>query len=260
MTCEEAARLIHARLDGELADDDARALAGHVAGCPRCAQLEQSLHRLDGDLRACLTALEPPTALPARIKQEASQARPLRRSPWRWAGWAAAAVIAGAALWAVIPRSPRPLVEVTHCGHPLHVFADGATVSRTVQAGQPLRERDVIWGADDSWISLRFRDGARLDLSEDAVVQIEGNSVTICKGSVRADLRECDEPFAVVSPWGRIEGTGARLSLAMAPDDGSARISVTEGSARIISDRGETVLGKGDSVRLPSPEHQTTVL
>lgn len=260
MTCEEAAQLIHARLDGELADGDARALAEHVAGCPRCAEFEQSLHRLDSDLRACVAALKPPRALPERIKHEAPRARPFRRSPWRWVGWAAAAVIAGAALWAVNHRSPRPLVEVTHCGQPLHVFADGATVSRTVEAGQPLQERDVIWGANSSWVFLRFRDGARLDLSEDAVVQIDRNSVTISKGSVGADLRECGETFAIVSPWGRIEGTGARFSLAMAADDGSGRVSVAEGSARIISGQGEIVLRKGDSIRLRSPEDQTAVL
>ena len=114
MICEEALLLMSARLDGELTPDEEAALAEHLAVCPACAELMESMRGLDTQLA---TLREPaPEGLKKgvlyRIDQATGKARPARRG-WFGPGAALGAVAAVLVLLVGLRVIPFPFGDST---------------------------------------------------------------------------------------------------------------------------------------------------
>jgi len=252
MTCKQARRLIHLQLDGELTEADRCELDRHLAACGQCARLAQELRQLQGALREGLAATSPQAGLVTAIERRLSRRQPRRRvSRWPYA-LAAAAVAAAAIVCAVALRhTPASAAAVVASGPgSLHVFPPGSKLAHTAEAGEALAEEAVAWGTDEARVSLEFADGARLDLSKDAVVQMGRRSVTLFKGGVDADLSEARGRFSLSTPWGVCNGAGAVFSLTTSPTEQSARLVVTEGTVSVRTNGRDRVLEAGDSILL----------
>lgn len=262
MTCKQARRLIHLQLDGELGEAERRELDDHLAGCAHCARLAAELGRLEGALREGLAAPVPQADLVAGVRQQVAPTRPARRASWRPYALAAAAVAVAAIVYAVAlrPSGPQPPAVVAGGGQSLHVFTPGSKVAHTAEVGEPLEERVIAWGADESRISLRFADGARLNLSKNAVIRIGRQSVTLFKGSVHADLSATDQPFALLTPWGVVGGSGATFSLTALPAQQFARLVVIEGAVSVRSDGRDSTVEARHSVLLRPVSSKVLVL
>lgn len=252
IACRQAHRLIQLRLDGELSDAHARQLEQHLAACAHCTRLAQDLGRLDGALRQGLSLPTPPPGLVEGVREHAARTRPRRLASWRPPALAAAAVVVAAIVYAVAVRhsGPQAPAIVAGTGGALHVFAPGARVAHAAEAGEPLQERTVVWGTDESRIPLQFADGARLSLSQDAVIRIGRRSVTLFKGSVHADLSRTQEDFALATPWGVVGGSRSSFSLTASPAHGSARLVVVEGAVRLRTNGRERLVQARRSVVL----------
>jgi hypothetical protein len=252
MTCRQAHRLIQLRLDGELADAHARQLDQHLAACAHCARLAQDLGRLDGALREGLSLPIPAAGLAEGVRERAARTRPRRVASWRPLALAAAAVAVAAIVYGVARHhsGPEAPAVIAGSGQSLHVFAPGAKVAHAAETGEALQERTVVWGTDEARIPLHFADGARLSLSEDAVIRIGRRSVTLFKGSVHADLSRTQEDFALATPWGVVGGSRSTFSLTASPGVGSARLVVVEGAVRVRANGGERVIQARRSVLL----------
>lgn len=72
MDCEEAALLITALVDGELAVDDVSRIEAHLAGCDDCAQRRRLEERLKAFLRSRASALRTPDGLEAHVRSALS--------------------------------------------------------------------------------------------------------------------------------------------------------------------------------------------
>ncbi len=257
--CERARMLMHLRLDGELPDDDASALAEHVARCADCRAVDADLRQIDAALREGLAACEPPAELADRVRERLERARPARRP---WATWLpAAAVFLIAAIGLLVmhptlrPGPPPAPAMVVSGGDSIHVFEPNEKVAQAGHTGTPLREESVAWGLGGSTIALQFTDGARIDLSDEAVVRIGRDSMDLFKGGLRADLSDASEPFTVVTPWGEVRGQGAVFHLHSQIGEETAQLAVSIGEVTVEGQGWTRTVSEGQSVALkPDPE------
>ncbi len=267
LDCQQARRLIHLRLDGELADDDASRLDGHLTRCTRCRRALYELTRIDAALREGLAAAEPPPRLAARVRARLAEAPAVRPA---WAAWlpAAAALLlaAGLVLFGLSRLGthdgqrpgPAPLVApavVISGGDAIHVFEPNQKTAQPGHTGEELQEQSVAWGLGGSAISLQFAGGARITLSDEAVVRIGRDSVDLFKGDLNADLSDATGPFTVATPWGEMSAEGAVFDVSSRADEETAQLSVVQGEVAVESRDLQRTVGAGETVRLnPDPE------
>ena len=100
MNCHEAARLIDAYVDDELAAAEAALVADHIEGCPMCRQRVAEREWLKPLVRSM-----PYHAAPARLRAAVAAARPQPRRSWHGLAWAAGLAIAVTAAGAVGVRA-----------------------------------------------------------------------------------------------------------------------------------------------------------
>ncbi|MGD9497224.1 MAG: zf-HC2 domain-containing protein [Armatimonadota bacterium] len=254
LDCDAAREMIHLRLDGELSGEQAELLGAHLASCGSCRAFEAELGRIDAALREGLAAAELSVELAPRVRARLAPRPQVRRA---WATWLpAAAAFVLAALGVVValsrgaPRAEAAPAVLISGGDAIHVFEPHQRTAQPGRTGEALREESIAWGAGGETVGLQFAGGARIDLGEEAVVRIGRDSVDLFKGSLRADLTRAKGTFAVVTPWGKVSGTGALFVVYSNPDGATARLSVVSGRAQ-VEERG--------SVRLVE-EGQTIVL
>ena len=107
MTCDEAAILIHALVDGELDAVHAREVETHLADCPRCAAQLRGI----GDMKNALSSGELRYTAPPRLRQRIEAALPQPRASDRRAvlkGFAmgsAMSALAATGLMAIVLRN-----------------------------------------------------------------------------------------------------------------------------------------------------------
>lgn len=263
LDCESARRFVHLELDGELHEDDSRLLEEHIEHCEGCRQLREDLQRVDAVLREGLGAIEPPEPSVEATRQRISRSR---RSRVLWSTWlpaAAAFLLVAAALLVAVPRLQRPEgpppapAVVVSGGDAIHVFEPNEKTAQPGRTGTPLQERSVAWGLGGEPIALEFVGGARVSLSDEAVVRIGRGSVDLFKGDLRADLTQTDEDFTVVTPWGEFSGSGSIFLVHSEADGSAARVTAVSGAVTVKSRGSERSLPEGETVTLkPDPARQ----
>ena len=95
MTCEELNGMLDRLMDGELSEDERRAMTEHGAGCPDCAEAIRATLQMKALFEEMEPEVDVPLAVQARwrgaVREEA--ARQKKRRLTRWIGSAAAAVV-----------------------------------------------------------------------------------------------------------------------------------------------------------------------
>jgi mycothiol system anti-sigma-R factor len=119
MDCRDAARLIEAYLDGELARDDARALEAHIDECPDCRAALEALGKLRHAVRAEAPHYSAPESLRERIRRASRAMRRSRVSAWwRLAAACLVAFIAGGVVtWIARPSAGDQLSRDLFASH-----------------------------------------------------------------------------------------------------------------------------------------------
>jgi len=262
--CQWAIELIHLQLDGELAQADTHRLQEHLLQCASCREQAEQLRAAGDTLRAALGELPLPPDLELRIQAavRAPVPRPSALPRLAW-GLAAAAAVAVAVYLGGhlrgLDAAAAPAV-VARGGEGLHIFADNSTVARPARTGEPLPEDAVAWGASEGTTALRFRGGARLELSREAVVKIGSDSITLIKGGLYADLTEVADDFQVITPWGTVGGRGSAFALISGGSAEDARLLVSVGEVRIEANHRVRVAREGESLILGPDTSRVLVL
>jgi hypothetical protein len=266
LDCEVAERLIHLKLDGELRGDDACLLAEHIERCEDCRRLHDELAQVDAALREGLAALEMPEPDVDGTRQRVEDSR---RSQVVWSRWlpAAAAVLLIATVTLIaLPRLGGPggvmaaPATVVSGGDAMHVFEPDQRTAQSRQTGTELSEHSVAWGLGGEPILLEFVCGARVGLSNEAVVRIGRQSIDLFKGGLRVDLKDAGEDFTVVTPWGEFSGPGSLFIVHSDANGGSARITIYSGEVSVTSRGARRVLSEGQAATLkPDPDRAITL-
>ncbi len=264
--CESARRLIHLRLDGQLGEDDARLLSEHIEGCAHCRRLQGQLEGVDAALREGLGALEVRDPDVAAVR---SRVRRARRPAALWTTWlpaAAAFVIVATAVLLAVPGRQAPEIilaapaMVVSGGEAIHVFEPDQRTAQSRETGTELQEDSVAWGLGGDPIALEFLNGARVGLSNEAVVRIGRTSIDLFKGGLRVDLEDAGDDFSVITPWGEFTGPGSLFMVHSDANGGSARLTVYSGEVT-VSSRGTTrVVREGQALTLQPDPHRTITL
>ena len=265
LDCERAMHLLHLKLDGELREDDARLLAEHIEGCEHCRRLQDELERVDAALREGLKAIEAPEPAVAATRQEVHRARRARSRWYTWLPAAAAFLLVALVALLVIPGLQGPVAEaapatVVSGGDAIHVFEPNEKTAQAGRTGTELQERSVAWGMGEEPIALAFAGGARVGLSDEAVVRIGRDTIDLFKGNLRADLTNTEKEFSVITPWGEFTCSGALFLVYTDTNGGAARVSVISGDVTVARGGRERVLSENESITLEPDPKQTIAL
>ena len=265
LDCANAERLIHLKLDGLLEKEDAALLAEHVEHCEHCRELQEQLGRVDRALREGLGAIQYPEPDIDVTRQKVQKARKTRRAWTVWLPAAAAVLLVATIMLTSAPGLNGPAVSaapatVVSGGDAMHVFAPDEKVAQPGETGDELQERSVAWGLGGNPATLQFVGGARVGLSNEAVVRIGRDSIDLFKGGLRVDLKEAEGEFVVVTPWGEFSGPGALFMVRAAEDGGSASVTVSTGEVTVESRGAKHVLTEGETETLQPDPSQTISL
>lgn len=271
LDCEDAQRLIHLDLDGEIPPDERKRLEEHLASCPHCRAAQEELSAVDSRLRDALSGIEPPAGL-VRSTRRRMMAEQRRRSLLRVVLPAAAAfVLVGTALWFAFGHLDTGRRQITLAQHgapavvlsggdAIHVFEPHERVAQPGQTGAPLPEDSVAWALGEDSTRLAFAGGARVDLSGEAVVRIGRDRIELFKGHLRADTTEAEGPFTISTPWGDVT---CRDGIVVVRSDGDGRTAyarVIAGSAVVTADDRQQTLKAGESRRMRIDPDREVVL
>jgi hypothetical protein len=266
MTCDQAANLLSRRLDGDLAGDDADALAldAHLAECAECRATAEALQLQDA---ALVRAFAPRRAAAQAVVERLAPALAPRR-PRRSRLWVplASAIAAGILLAAVLLR-PRdvaptapPVAQVTLTTGNVFTCPSHVLEWRPVTAGTTLTDGSRVRTAAAARLELRLADGAQVRLNGSTEARlVTGPAVELKSGQLWSAVPEQARPLRVTVPP---ETDAARRTalVALTPPGAktdfactgtAAVLTAVQGSATVI-DRtgGETEVPAGEAATL----------
>lgn len=262
--CNSAIRLTHLKLDGDLPREDARLLQRHLESCEQCQRSSAELADVAEALRSGLASAPPPADV-CRTRREVELSRMRRDLFSSWLPAVAAFIlVAGAIHFFFSGRTATPVnvapAVVVSGGEAVHVFEPNQNVSQPGRTGVELQEHTVAWGLSDAPIALRFASGAQVELSNEAVVRIGRDSLSLFKGDLRADLTETSESFTVATPWGEFAASGAIFHVHSDAEDSSAVVRVVSGEVRVEQQGWSRVIDAGGQLTLKPDPHRAIIL
>ena len=175
MTCETALPLLYDLVDGEIARDDAVAVALHLAACPSCAQSLAQMKAAEA-LYAAKTPVEPAPELARRIAAAVeADAAPARPSAVRGLGVAAAMSAVSAVAALVLERGSPGSVS----GLAARIGAAVATALASVRLeGAP--DAAAAWSRLTTWLATPAALGSSVALLAALVaLQVGGSALVL---------------------------------------------------------------------------------
>ena len=150
MTCEQALTLLSAGLDGALSPAERAALEAHLADCPDCRRLRESLTRLEKQVAALR---EPaPAGLKRgvlyRIDQATGKAKPTRS---RWFGPGTALGAVAAVLILLVGLNVIPLRNGYQAAMPAATRAAGAAETAAPDTAKDWDAPSIAGSPDAAW-------------------------------------------------------------------------------------------------------------
>jgi hypothetical protein len=156
----------------------------------------------------------------------------------------AAAVLVAVLLW---PAQEERSLPPTAQARVIELFGEAKVITASGEvvplvAGQEVGQGNILsTGKEDSFVSLRYPDSTRLELSADTTVQLpgrgkarasEGKRVFLFQGFLRAVLpRQQGAPLILANPQVEVSAGGSRVSFWSLPDE--TRIESEEGQLRL---------------------------
>jgi hypothetical protein len=244
MDCEQAVKLISARVDRELAADDRAAVEDHLVNCPSCRATADAFALQHDDLRVAFAPRRrAAAAVGMRIRRDFTNPKPLRR---RKSGSIAIRIVAfmlgvaaAVCIYVALESRPKPIPPAKA---PLAASVNSSKLpdpvsGRLVPRPAPARVKPVaiVVGAE---IETKAGEQRRLALPGGGVLFVDQKT----RGMV-------DGPGEVTLVAGAICCDGTKLTIktpdrAVALDEGRVEV-------RVDRDRSSVFVAKGDAVAFP---------
>jgi ferric-dicitrate binding protein FerR (iron transport regulator) len=279
MTCDEAQKLINARIDGEISASDAERLREHMACCKLCQDECRDIAATHGMLQSVLASHSTAATRVAdrAVTQLHGAARNRRRLPW-WSlipAMAAGFAIAWFVLRPAENKSPLVLTTTQTIGH-LAVASGPVECRRPIdQAWFPLPQgAKLVPGTQ-----LRTGGGVRceVELAHNSTVRLNENTEITLLSSRHFDLKSgrawssmeqaAPEPFqasaasvifTVEDSQHDPQGTYASVPALLAPvrfdlqaQPNRAKLTVLEGSVTANTGSSQTTINSGQQLLCP---------
>jgi len=264
MDCEQAANLISARIDGELAGGDDGALDAHLAGCATCrATMDAAALQDAAMVRAFAGGRDAAAMLAMRVAREMSAssppiadsnvAWPLRETRWfAWTAFAAAAVIAVVLFLrptppsappssvAQAPAPARPADSIAHlslaCGE-VFTCPSGQDAWKPIAPGDGVAPGTKIRTANAAKCELALPDGSRVRLNAATELRLAApDDVQLSGGQIFSAIGPNAGPLRIAAGSANVVTTGgpaAQLDVARATAGDAATVTVVAGAAQV---------------------------
>jgi ferric-dicitrate binding protein FerR (iron transport regulator) len=252
MTCEEAENFLNARIDGELAADDAIALEAHLAECAGCRQALADLEIQDAALvRAFCRQIEAGDAVAERVIAQLPQTFATRRTArrrWRvrYAIAASIGLIGVGLALRLFPQSkspppllaPQPIAQLTLATGKVFLCPTDETQWRPISPGESITPGSRI-RTDSAKCELRLAGGGEIRLNRDteaclttaSTIKVDTGQVWTCPSS------KSPQPLQViasnVATITARQTTNAPTAFEVLCAPGNASIKVNNGSADV---------------------------
>lgn len=275
MDCQSARELLSASVDGQLDEEQAAGLAGHVASCADCRAELAALRALDADLAR---AFAPQRAAAAAVADRAVTAwaspaatRVPAAAPGRSLGQLLLAAAAGFLLAAVIfrpwqgeavPVEQRPageghvaelaVAELTVASGDVQVRPAGETAWQPLAGGGAVLAGHEVRTADDGRCELRTDGGTLVRLNSDTQLQFHSDrTVDVAQGQVWC-CPASQAPLEVKANDVTLACREGTFALNCAP--GETQVTVAAGRTTLKSPRAEREIEAGETVRVVEGE------
>jgi anti-sigma factor RsiW len=286
--CEQAANLIFARIDDELAAADEAALDAHLAECAACrATLEAAALQDAAMVRAFASGRDAAAALARRVEHQVSTFAPaplvaaaapdrVRHGLTRWAGWMAAAA-AGFVVAVIVtrPSNPSPTAQWTQpqisvqpavqAADPIaHLaFTSGEVFAcpsddkpwQPIAPGDALAPGAKVRTADAAKCELTLPGGSRLRLNSGTELRLAAaRDVHLAGGQIFSAVAPDAAPLRIAAGDANVTtaGRAAQLDVARVADAATATVTVVAGAAQVNDGQGKaaTTVRGGESLRV----------
>lgn len=249
MTCNEAADLLSAWHDGELAGEQARAVAAHVETCAAC---RSELVAMKED-HAALSRLFAPDA--DAISRAARRAVPSR--PRAWSGrrtWLPLGAVAAALLAFFVGEIPAPTPPPVRNAYTWTPLAGAPAVERVDRANGPnggARPGDVVTTSESARAELRIADIGSVVVDPGSRVKIvdtgeQSHQLFLERGTIHASIFAAPRRFQVGTPSGLAVDLGCKYSLTV-DAAGAATIGVKTGRVSFEAEHRRVLVPAGAS-------------
>ncbi|HEX6885927.1 MAG TPA: FecR domain-containing protein [Planctomycetota bacterium] len=244
---------LHAFLDGELAHEEAEAVARALAedGALRARLAE--LRALDGSLRE-LYAAERGAAAPALARLGLPPAAGPRRRTLSWwllplaaaAGLAAGFLLAGRRAAPAVPPA-RPFVAVATLATGPFWVEDATGAAREARAGEFLPPGARVRAPEGVRLALVLEDGSELRLDRGSAVELVAARELVLETGRAWSRVEPGAPFRIRCGPTQVEVLGTELSVAREGE--RTEVQLFHGSARVEAGGAARALAAGQSAR-----------
>jgi ferric-dicitrate binding protein FerR (iron transport regulator) len=243
MNCEQALSLISARLDREIAPEDAAALDRHLNECPACRAAAEAFALQDHELRQ---AFEPRRAAAAEVARSvAGQLAPPTPFPRPWlpiaivGGTLLAACLAGVFLYRLfVDMGPRPNPN----GPSNSQFADPSWLTPKTLTRPPEPDKLAVGASVKTGPAQRQRvqlpDKSILYVDRDTVATVKTErTVHVERGNVYVEVApDSQNRFTIETPSREVVAHGTRFEVQVGKE--GTGVVVTQGKVK-VSDVGD---------------------
>jgi hypothetical protein len=266
MDCEQANNFLSARLDGELAAQDAASLDAHLAGCPDCRITAQEFSDQQMMMMRAFSARR--DAASAIADAAIMQLNNRRRSPWRWARIplaAAAGFLLAVLLFHPWAKPPPTRVIVQMQPEPDHSTAPSPSAALlTIATGQvQFRGSDGQWHAMETGggvpagatvrtpqgVRCEFRcpDASEVRLDQSTQIQFTApRKLGVAEGQVWSAVSKTPHAFSIDVPGATVTADVARCNINCR--SGQTTLTVLDGTTQVRAGNAQTRVSPGEQL------------
>ncbi len=256
MDCERAARLVSARLDGQIGSDDELVLDAHLSECESCRLLTDDLRHQDAELRRAFAARRfAAVAVGGRVLLDLARHKQ-RRTALRWVGMLTSAA-AGFAAAVLMYRAPReapaipdpPAARLTLSTGAAEVMPPGSDTWHVLTAGTPVAAGSRLRTPPRVLCELVTTDGSSIRLNTDSELLLRGShELELARGQVWTRVLSSVHAMQLDAPSANVTAAGAELDVRS--ESNHTTVTVASGVAIARGDGAEQIIHAGERLRV----------
>jgi hypothetical protein len=262
MECEEATELIAARIDGELAQEDAHRLDAHLADCAECRATAEAMSLQDAQL---VRAFAPRREAAGKVAANVVAAQ-MRAGHPHWTRWwiPIGAAAAGFVLAVLLmrgsngPGAPTPgtthvtaVAQLDIATGPVECRRPEDSTWQRLATGGELPAGSRVRTGSGVRCEFAMADGSEVRMNENTELELsQSRSVAVADGQVFSSVaKNAATPFRVAVGGATITALGTRFDVQRRTD--RVVLAVLEGSTQLSEgSSGQRVVKQGEAVSL----------